>query len=66
MAAVLCITIMGGRHHESTLSGRYGNRYVSGFLLFDHHRYELYVCFRLSDIGILTLLNRAFFRSNRL
>jgi len=43
MAPVLCFVTSGDTHHEEAYQGCFGNRYFSGFLLFDHRRDEHHV-----------------------
>ena len=47
MAPILWFTTSGDTHHENALQGRFGDRYISAFLLFRHHRYEFDVHPRL-------------------
>jgi hypothetical protein len=44
----------GGDHREGDFQTGNGDRYVSGFLLLDHYRYEPHVCAGLGAAEFLT------------
>lgn len=54
MAPVLCIVTTGDMSDEDALQGRFGDRYLSALLLFNHHRHEFDVRLRLGVAEVLT------------